>query len=998
MRYGFKGFPAGQTVGLRATERVGGVNGTLSPVETNTWPSEADPSVQAHVIVQTEVINPSVLPITATYSEIANGVKLTGDGSGFEPMVFRHRFAPISAGANTYSLSQSDATKSDSWREGLFDGAEVLVCRMVSGNMTNVRLGTVSKHRASGWVSVMTSASQVSTATTFRYKFDTWNKPSASQWFAVATVNSAGDVSAKSTAVTYTTPATITSQTSPTNTLGTKTPSGTTAGTAPTGLAAAAVGDGSIVELTWNAVSGAAGYIVYMSDYNPANHLGYGLDLVNDGGTACLAGDMVIVSKKIYAPSRLTMLTNRVYDVYDEYKFLMQPMLHRGGTDTKLFPDEVSGATWQLIAHDATPAIAEAGETFCRITLSGGGTARIGLYNHASAEQAFYPVLDPAKTYRFSISMKAGANRTVTFNPDLRTANGSLQALTFPLNVTTSWQTFTVTFSPAAKWASGAGTAFMRIDLSGDGTIDIDNFRVYEDGTPYLEMLPKWLTRISQSGISALRSHQLVKTRQRSYDLEQYTNPGGVTSATGDTRGQTLVSVLKECKAAGVKPWIQGEFHFKPTEWDGLAEFLFGSSGTWATKRAGQGQTGRWVDEFSEILWEPGSNESWNGLFAPWTFPSMTDSVTGTVYSAGTICGKFNRWIIQRLKASPHWTSDLDSKIKFVIGGWGITGSSFSADAAAACPEAHYITIAAYNGGWEAGAAIPVPGVGSSYRNTLTYTVQGAEPAVDFLIAGRNGLQTGSYEAGPGYLLNGLNGAVVTPTDAAGQERVMKSVSAGVATLDVFLQNIQKGMAIQNYFTLAEGEYWTSHASDERGGGTFPAWQAMSLFNVQAGGGDMLRSRVLWKPTTDLAAIINPLNSQVVYPAKPGASDIAAYAFRKGSKVIIFLISRLIPFNALDVSDPLYNASDDGKRTFWVKAPIKSATSLKLYRFDQGYDKHNVTAPTGGDTRAAVITVTETTLSVPAKPGEWVLDASMGASGGLPPASVYAYVFDGVPA
>lgn len=995
-RYGAFGFPAGQTVGLRATERVGGVNGTLSPVETNTWPSEADPSVQAHVIVQTEVINPAVAPVTASIGQFGNGYRFINRDGGFEPTVFRTKFAALSGGANSLELMQDDATNYNSWAEGLFNGGSIRVMRMVSGTMTLIREGTISAYRASGWQSKL-DTNRVTTATTFRVKFDNWNKPSATQWFSVATVNSAGDVSAKSTAVTYTTPATITSTTDPTNTIATKTLTGATAGTAPTGLAATAVGDGSQVELTWNAVGGAAGYIVYMSDHNPASHQGYGITLVNDGGAAILAGDMIIVSKKFYAPTRAQVLHNRVWGLNAGFFNLFSIDLIRRGSEV-IRPGEDATVTYELVAHSSTKPFPDAGETFLRLTLNGSSNIRVGAFCHGSLNQTgdfdYYPVLEPSKTYRVRVKMKADAPRTVTFDPEMILQNGGLQGTTTNFSVTTSWQEFTWTFSPNELFTNGGGIGFMGLKFPTTGVFDIDQYQVYEDGKEYLELGAQWPARLAVSGVDMLRTHAFIKTQQQTYDLEQFTNPAGAIAAV--TGGNTLPQTLALVRDAGASPWLQFEMHFSPAEILGLVEYLAGTSGAWADKRIAQGQTAPWTDVFPKFFIEV-SNETWNLLFRPWVFTGMIDSVTAANYSGGTIYGKFMRWVIGVMKTSPHWTPALESKIKFVLGGWGITGNSFSSDAAAACPEAHFVTVAAYNGGWESGAAIPVPGVGSSYRNTLTYTVQGAEPAIDSLVAGANGLKAGTYEAGPGYLLNGLNGATVTTDDSKGQERVMKSVSAGVATLDVFLQNMQKGLAVQNYFTLSEGQRWTSHAASYWGGGTFPAWQAMSLFNVQAGGGNMLRTRVLWKPTTDLPAIINPVNSQTVYPAKAGASDIAAYAFRKGSKVIIFLISRLIPFNALQVSDPLYNASDDGKRTFWVKAPIKSATSLKLYRFDQGYDQHNVTAPTGADTRAAVITTTETTLSVPAKPGEWVLDASMGASGGLPPASVYAYVFDGVP-
>jgi hypothetical protein len=305
------------------------------------------------------------------------------------------------------------------------------------------------------------------------------------------------------------------------------------------------------------------------------------------------------------------------------------------------------------------------------------------------------------------------------------------------------------------------------------------------------------------------------------------------------------------------------------------------------------------------------------------------------------------------------------------------------------------VTIAAYNGGWEAGAAIPTPGVPNSYRQTLAYTMQGAGLSVRALAVDAGNMAFGSYEAGPGYLLNGLNGATVSAAQKSGQERVMKSVAAGVATLDVFLQNAAQGMVTQNYFTFQEGTEWTSHARWSRGGAAFPAWRLLSLFNNEAAGGDLLDSRVLWRPTDDLPEVRNPVTNDLVYPAIPGASMVAVYAFRRADRLALFLINRSLPWSSLSPDDPLFREGDDGRATMWLKLPIRSAASLKLMRLNQSYDRHNVDLP-GTDELAAVIDVETIPLAVPQRPSEIVLDETMGAAGGLPPASAYLYVFEGV--
>jgi hypothetical protein len=992
-QFGINGLPAGATVTARAGQRIGGANGPFSAPETTVWPSEAPPTVDAHIIAQDEVINPEVLPLTASIGRFGNGYNFIGRDGAFEPAVFRHQFTPISGGANSCGLTPQTATKFDAWPDGLFTGGSASVYRITNGNMVLVRESTITAHRAKGYYNKSDSG-KIVTTTTFRFKFENWSRNSVSAWFAVTAVTAAGAQSAPSTAVLYTTPATWSSPSTPTNTQVNKTLNGTTSGTAPTGLTVTAVGDGTMVDLAWDAVAGADGYIVYMSDHDPAGHTGYGLDFASDGGGAILAGDIVIARKKFYAPLRSEVVSNKLWKLDQEYfNFSIQNVKKN---TTTVYPGESASETFELVAHPGTKPFADAGETFIRLTLSGSSQIRIGESCHGSTNQTsldFYQVLDPAKTYRVSVWMKADASRNVVFNPGMFLANGSSQGLTTTFAVTTSWQLFTWDFSPAEVYTTGSTIGEMRLEFPTTGVFDVDNFRVFEAGTPYLGLTPEWEARVLDAELGALRTHVFIKTGQRTYDVEQYTNPPGVISSSGGG-GSTLPQLLQIAKQVGTLIWPQCEYHFSESEILALVEYLAGTTGPYADKRIAQGQTAPWTDEFDVIYWEF-ANETWNLLFAPWIFGAMTDSATAQVYTSGAVYGKMQEYLIGVMKSSPHWTPALTAKFKFLLGGWA--GQSYSTDAAAASPNSQVITIAAYNGGWEAGGAAPLPGIGTSYRQTLTYVEQGAQPSVDLLVANANGLEAGTYEAGPGYLLSGLNGATVTTEQANGQERVMKSVSGGVATLDVFLQNMQKGLTIQNYFTLSQGQRWTSHAFWHRGGSAFPAWQALAMFNKEAGGGDMLRTRVLWKPTSDLPAVINPNNSQTVYAAKDDAADVSAYSFRRGSRVALFLISRLLPFDQLDVADDLYDAADDGYRTFWCKVPVPSATSLKLYKFDQGYDKHNVTAPTGGDTRAAVITITETSLTVPARPNEFLLDASMGATGGLPPASVFLYVWDGVP-
>ncbi len=263
-----------------------------------------------------------------------------------------------------------------------------------------------------------------------------------------------------------------------------------------------------------------------------------------------------------------------------------------------------------------------------------------------------------------------------------------------------------------------------------------------------------------------------------------------------------------------------------PEEWLGLVEFMAApfnpktdtlGAKPWAYKRYRQGQTAPWTDAFDQIYFELG-NETWNRLFYPWIFDGMTDAVTGAQYTGGQVYGLFQEYVISILRGSPYWQqSNLDKKVKFVVGGWA--GLPYGRDAASASPSSHQMTVAGYNGGWDEGEGPPALNAASMF-NVLTQVSQSAIPNAEMHakeVADLNRkrvipLRMGTYEAGPGYALNGLNNVRVTPEQAREQEQVMKSLAAGTATLDSFLARAYLGFGVQNFFTFTEGEYWSSHA------------------------------------------------------------------------------------------------------------------------------------------------------------------------------------------
>ena len=241
----------------------------------------------------------------------------------------------------------------------------------------------------------------------------------------------------------------------------------------------------------------------------------------------------------------------------------------------------------------------------------------------------------------------------------------------------------------------GNRPSWMGLVFQGAGEVSIDNFRIFRADAPYLSWLPEDLEALKSSGMGELRTHAFIKTRMRTYDLTQLTNPAGATSL---KHGNTLPQTLRAIRQAGMTPWLQIEPHFSREEWLGLVEYLAApfdrttddpTGRPWAAKRAAQGQVAPYADVFDLIRFEIG-NETWNGLFRPWVFKEMRDAITGRKYRNGEVYGLYQAYVLSIMRESPFWPK-LAGKLSPVIGGWGRTYNG--EDAASLSPRSPLVTF-----------------------------------------------------------------------------------------------------------------------------------------------------------------------------------------------------------------------------------------------------------------------------------------------------------------
>jgi hypothetical protein len=936
----------------------------------------------ARFAVTTDVVNADVPAFTATIGAFGNS--FIRSGGGFEPGFYRSRYDALEDSPDRIVVGYR-ITHYDTLREGFLDGGRARVYRIINGKFTLVRDEAIPQggFHASGWMD-MTGSKLVPPGTTkYVWRWDGWNRPGVPYYFTVRAVDKNGNESDAAKAVQVAMPKEG-SKGRPQNKLANfklpRNPKVADGPPTPSNLKGRMQPDGTFA-LTWSAVRAAdlAGYRVYRSDYAPKDQKGFYIQLAGKAATpeaGVKAGDFVIVEKKFHSYSRKRYCSNRVWGASSANRVAMPALVD-------FYPDEHRTKTWELAPHEAGTPVENGGETYLKLMLKEGASTSIATYNHAGSGQDWYKVLE-AKPYKVDVWLRREGAGT----GEVRFRIGGyfeskIEPVTF--RVGAEWKKYETTFTPP-EVQPGSQPNQMLLEFTGPGVYSVDNLRVYRADTPCMDYLPREYAAIKESGMMSLRTHGPIKTGSRTYDMQQFTNLGG---ANGVRYQNTLPQELAMMRRAGVHPWLQIEMHMTPAEWQGFVEYIAApydpakdtaAAKPWAAKRHAQGQTKPWTDEFEKIYFEI-SNETWNWLFRPWVFEGLTDAATGKQYPRGEVYGMFQEHVRESMRKSPYWNqAGLDDKIVFVLGGW--SGSSYGRQAAVGSPNSLFMTVAAYNGGWDEGEGPPQVN-DPSFFNVLAQVNQTALPRAQqhlkelltIRAQGAPKMMLGTYEAGPGYALNGLNNAKVTKEQARQQELVMKSMAAGTATLDSFLVRTYHGFVIQNFFTMGQGYYWKSHAKWYRGGQAYPSWKLLALFNRE-GLGDMLRTQTASVPTVGLQKFRRR-------QAIPNAPLAAVYATRSGDRFNVFVVSRKIAGYPVK--------GDDGYTPVTIDLPFTKVKSITLHKMAGDPKANNLTAD---DVKIQTVDIPVAQFAQ-----QFALNAARGADKrGLPPAATFLYVFEGTDA
>lgn len=664
------------------------------------------------------------------------------------------------------------------------------------------------------------------------------------------------------------------------------------------------------------------------------------------------------------------------------------------------------GIALRLADHDGGAAVPFPGETYGEVTLQDANAERIFQYvfhPFDEGEGQWYSQLHPGGRYRVSAWLRSndGVRVRTTFVGQYESLGQSDD-----WQPTSEWQEYNYEVVAPAYPTSGSHGA-VGLEFTGPGTVDIDNFSFSRVDGAYGEAphapgegsLSPWLDSVPASGPKpGVRFYPLTHSTSSVEALlgNQGRNPSYEVNngSFGGYSCVTLPAIMEWAYATGDSPGTRSSpmlsinVKYSEAEWWAVVEYLGvpydPSKDTQQSKpyahlryvQRGHGQP--WTDEFNEILIEYG-NESWHNGAGGYGWDGFGPS--GGVHGGGKEYGLFARFVFEEnVKRNPLWKAhQLKDKIKFVLGAnYDATLTSYGEAAVIENPRTNYLGHANYVGPkWETGDASSNAFDAAGLQETLVGMHTGMRDLIrnaSEVCRQLNGTTTAryrvlAYEGGPsGYWQN--------QDDPEIDENYGKSLAMGVAALDAWLHASQWGFGEQYYLGFASGGWWSSHTMPEAGGfRPHAGWLALSMRNRYAVGKEMLAVDFLQTPA---------------YERNPGERIplISAYAVRSPNATSVFVLSRKYPGQ--------HDGQDFGSGYTPVVLHLPfGSTPSHITRYAITRPDGSFADPADNNRFGDNLAVTSVEVPLSAYDPDFTIDASTGGGAeGLPPGTVFLYVFD----
>lgn len=768
---------------------------------------------------------------------------------------------------------------------------------------------------------------------------------------------------------------------------------------APPTQVSAAVGDGCVT-VSWKPSPSAnvIGYRIKRSTA-PADRQTSRV-VVAPGAPALEKFDYVVVSKKM-DPFQMRWVNPRVRGLNGDFDAPEWYWHSNGKTCFLLTPHP----------QPIPPEMLDPGET-CLEVRAAAGAQRIEQIVFIGTEQGgesiWYGQLEPGKNYRLEVWLRQEGladNASVTFS-----YGKSYPGISQTFHVTGQWKKYTYDFQgpprPARDGHFGHG-----FSMTGPGTLWMDNARIFRWDSDADKTKPYAPNQTVLQELLASQPEQGPKGMHRDWILQRDATMSSILSwhansrvapdwntNVSETMQMTLPMALSFDLATGAtpqtrtRPWlvIQHILHSEQ-DWQNLIEYLAApydpakdtpQAKPWAYRRYQQRGVGTpWIDEFAEIAIEFG-NETWhNGVFPDW----LGFNTRNAVWQGGPEYGLFTRYLIEQMRQSPYWKAqNLDKKLRFCLGaGYPIDIKSdgtivgYGEEAMQKNPYATLLGHANYVGPkWETGDKSSGVFDDHGVQEVMLSFLTGPEQpqikmgkARDVIARAGHDYDIVAYEGGPsGYALPGRD----TPAQRETNEKYGKSLAMAVASLDSWMRSYAYGWTYQNFLGYGQGRYWNSHTPLWDGFRPSPGWEALALRNRHASG-DLMTVAEKRVPT-----LAHKVGKEMKELPLAGC-----YAMRDGSRWSVFVVSRKL--------DGAHDGADfaDGCTPVGIQLPFKTAAKITLFALQGDPRANNIKS----------LAIATTMTMIPARElteGRFVVnEATGGKPHGLPPGSIFLYVFEG---